>query len=131
MKRSRYVQLKEDIMAGAMAQTILIRGEEITCRVMINIGLELLIAGAEFLKMHGIAKDQVLEFVDHLFDRPGPVVDMVKGGINEPLLRMAMKLINGPIIDHDAFRVEMKGQAHVHKSDDVAAPKRNLNPNLN
>lgn len=129
--RRTYVQLKTNVQAGAMAAVVLARKETLTCRVMVNVGLEMVIAGVEFLKMHGIGKRDVLEFVERLYDRPGNVEGMEKGGINEHLLRMAMKFINGPIIRPNESGPEQESAAHAH--DDVAGQveDRNLNPDWN
>lgn len=100
--RSTYVQLKEDMKIAAVAATLLGRNEAFTCRVAINAGLELIVAGVDFLKMHGVPKATALEFVERLFDLPGDTEGMHKGGKCEYLLRMAMKIVNGPIVRHSS-----------------------------
>lgn len=109
--RSTYVQLKEEIKNSAVVAVVLGREENYTCRVAVNVGLELLIAGVELLKMHGVTKTTVLEFVERLFDRPGDIQDMIKGGKNEYLLRMAMRIINGPLIRHTEAGDVIEGDA--------------------
>lgn len=110
-KRSTYVQLKEDLKGTAVAAVIIGRREPFTCRVAVNAGLELLLAGAEMLKMHGITKEVALGFVEALFEQPGNIDEMHKGGKNEGLLRLAMKIINGPIVRHSITGESLEGEA--------------------
>jgi hypothetical protein len=110
-KRSTYVQLKEDLKGAAVAAVVLGRREPFTCRVAVNAGLELLLAGVELLKMHGITKEVALGFVESLFAQPGDIDEMHKGGKNEGLLRVAMKIINGPIVRHSITGEELEGEA--------------------
>jgi hypothetical protein len=132
-KRSTYIQLKEELRSSVVAMIVLGRKEVYTCRVAINAGIELVIAGTELLKMHGVTKTDVLEFVERLFDRPGDIEDMVKGGKNEWLLRAAMKMINGTIVRHTSAGNEIEGPATAEHGDDVAAVTqvRKLDSTLN
>lgn len=117
-KRRTYVQLKGLLKNAAGAITIFERGEAFTCRVAVNAGLELVIGGVELLKAHGISKEASMNFIGHLFDQPGDIEEMHKGGRHEGLLRMAMKLINGPVIRHSAMGDVLEDSVeHTHDGD--------------
>lgn len=125
-KRSTYVQLKEVVKRAAVASIVLERAEPFTCRVAINAGLEMLIAGVELLKDHGVVKEAALGFVEALFEQPGDIEEMHKGGKNEGLLRLAMKLVNGPIIRHAIEGTTLEGEAgEVSPHDAVSIPRPN------
>lgn len=122
-KRSSYVQLKDLIKGSALAHTVFGRTEPLTCRVMVNIGLELVISGVELLKLHGITKEQVIEFLERLYATPGAIEGMEKGGANESLLRLAMRMINGEIIRHTEHG-DVREAASSHPAEEVI-PDRN------
>lgn len=128
-KRSTYVQLKELIKGSALAHTFFGREEPLTCRVKVNIGLELVLTGIEMLKRHGITKAQVAEFLDRLYDNPGDIEGMEKGGPNEAVLRLAMKIINGPIIRHTEFGEVVEEAAKPER--EVVVVDRNLRRDWN
>jgi hypothetical protein len=129
-RRSKYVQLKEDVKGAAVAAVLLKRMEPFTCRVAVNAGLELLLAGTEMLKRHGITKEVVLGFVDALFEKPGDIEEMHKGGKNEGLLRLAMKIINGPIVRHSFTGDELEGEVDEDTAHDAVVVSRS-DPTLN
>lgn len=110
-RRTTYVQLKDLMKDAVVGAVVAVRMEPFTCRVAVNAGLELVIAGVELLKRHGISKEAALGFVEDLFDQPGDIEEMYKGGKNEGVLRMAMKLINGPIIRHSPAGEALEGEA--------------------
>lgn len=118
-KRSTYVQLKDLMKDAVVGAVVVVRTEPFTCRVAVNAGLELIIAGVELLKRHGISKEAALGFVEGLFDQPGDIEEMHKGGKNEGLLRAAMKLINGPIIRHSSAGETLEGEAVEGTTHDV------------
>lgn len=101
-KRRTYIQLKDELKGFAGLFTQKKRNEPLTCRASVNIGLELVLAGLELLRAHGIEKERVVDFIDKIYDVKGDVKvrDMAKGGKEEGLLRTAMSIINGPIVRH-------------------------------
>lgn len=122
-KRSTYLRLRDNIKNGVIGATLFAYNEQITCRVVVNIGLECLIVGIEFLKLHGVPQQVVQHFVELLYARPGDVDDMAKGGRHEDVLRGAMTIINGPIVRHTSIGDEVEGDAHDHGLDDVIEEK--------
>lgn len=123
-KRKSYTRINEMLMRAAGNIMVTVHGQPWTCRVAINAGLELLLAGLEHLKDHGIDRTAIMEFVELALNTQGDIDDMTKGGKHEALLRMAMQMINGRIntrshpgsIDAviDSVRPEPKKAAHAY-----------------
>lgn len=99
-KRKSYTRINEMLMQAAGNIMVTVHAQPWSCRVAINAGLELLLAGLEHLKDHGIDRAAIMEFVELALNTPGDIDDMTKGGKHERLLRMAMQMINGRIVTH-------------------------------
>lgn len=131
-RRSTYVQLKHFLLDAAARGVVFVRGEHLTCRVMVNMGLEAVIAGIELLKTHGVGEEVVIAFIHLLYAIPGAINGVQKGGENEHVLRAAMRIVNGEIVRHGVFGSEVEARllddCHVAEVD---GRPRNLDPKLN
>lgn len=117
-RRRTYVQLKEALKGFAGLFTQQHRGEPVTCRVSINIGLELVLAGLDLLRAHGVDKVALLAFIEGAYGIKGDLSEheMRKGGKEEGLLREAMRLINGRIVRraNDGSSIEGATDSFIH-----------------
>lgn len=110
-KRSTYIQLRKDLQVAAVAAVVVGKTEPYTCRVAVNAGLELILTGVEMLKRHSVTEEAAKGFVELIFEQPGDIEEMHKGGKNEALLRAAMKIINGPIVCRTSTGEKLEGEA--------------------
>lgn len=132
-KRKTYLQIGRHV-ARLIPGLLLVEFEEnLTCRIAVNMGLELLILGAELLKHHFVNSDEIKSFFSQVLDHPGDIEDMVKGGRNEDLLRRAMRMINGDITRHSSKGDVQESAAHGKLTDDSLQSEstRQLDPRLN
>jgi hypothetical protein len=134
-KRKTYVKIQDGIQ-GALKHLVPGSVGPTTCRIMVNIGLELVIAGTAILKDHGVDVRAVVDFVEKVMTTKAYDLDMEKGGVHEGLLRTAMKMVNGPIIRHGGDGPSAEKAAE-HYDDiasditDISVSARSLDPSLN